>query len=164
MSLPQVGRSIEHFIYAHAQAPWRAQRQWLGGVLVVVLGMAMVASLYLDVTSQAAIAGREIQDLTNQMIAVQQESADLQSKLAQVTSTSQMEQRAAALGYQPVDASQLQYVLVPGYKAPEAPMLAGAQPLRPSAARVPPEYTESLLSWLNHRLGGSISVSAGVNP
>lgn len=163
MKLPRVGRSIEHFIYAYAQAPWRRQRQWMGAALLAVVGLAMVASLYLDVSSRAAIAGRQIQDLGNQIIAVRQTNADLQSRLAQVTSASEMEKRALALGYQPVMPGQLQYVLVPGYQAPEPALLAGSKPLRPSAARLPPEYTESLLAWFGRRLGGSSGMTAGAN-
>lgn len=164
MSLPEVGRSLGHFIFAYAQAPWRAQRQWIGGVMVVVVGLAMVAALYLDVTSQAAIAGRQIQELTNQTIAVRQASADLQSKFAQATSSSVMQQRATALGYEPVDSGQLQYVLVPDYSGPEPSILAGARALKPSAALLPPEYSESLLSWLGRRLGSPAGLYAGGAP
>jgi hypothetical protein len=164
MSLPQVSRSLEHFIYAYAQTPWRSQRQWIGSLLLIVVGLAMVAALYLDVTSQAAIAGREIQELASQTSAVQHGSADLQSKLAELTSTSAMEQRASALGYEQVDSSELQYVLVPGYEAPQPDILAGAHALKPSAASMPPAYTESLISWLSERLGDSGSIRPGVAP
>jgi hypothetical protein len=63
MNLPQASRSLEHFLHAYALAPWRAQRRWIGVVLLLVLGLAMTAALYLDITSQAAIAGRQIQML-----------------------------------------------------------------------------------------------------
>jgi len=54
---------VDNIVHAYRQAPWRLQRQWLGTFLLAVLGIAMVASLYLDVTAQAAISGREIQNL-----------------------------------------------------------------------------------------------------
>ncbi len=164
MTLPDARRSLGHLIHAYAQAPWRAQRQWLGAVMAIGLGLAMVAALYLDITSQAAIAGRQIQDLTNQMIAVQQTSADLQSKLAQVTSTTEMQRRAIALGYEPVDADTLQYVAVPGYQQPEPAILAGAHAIKPSAALLPPEYSESLWSWLSRRIGASTNPAVGAVP
>jgi hypothetical protein len=148
-------------IHAYRQAPWRVQRQWIGTLLLVVAGLAMIAALYLDVTSQAAIAGRRIQEMTDQMNAVQQNNADLESKLADLTSTSAMQQRGEALGYQPADASQLQYVEVPGYKPPEPAILAGAGALRPSPASMPPEYTESLISWLSRHFGGPSGVPLG---
>ena len=103
MDILQTRHSIGHLLNASRLAPWRAQRQWIGALLLAALGLAMVASLYLDVTSQAAIAGREIQDISSQVIAVEQANADLQSRLAEITSADAMEQRAAALGYAPAD-------------------------------------------------------------
>jgi hypothetical protein len=152
MNLPRVNDSFEHAFHAYAQAPWRIQRQWIGGLLLGVVGLAMVATLYLDVTSRAAIAGREIQDLTNQMAAMQQDNGDLQSRLAEITSTGSMEQRAKALGYQPVEAAQVQYVVIPGYAAPKPDFLTGAGRLKLSAPSIPSEYTESLINWLNRNL------------
>ncbi len=150
MNIPNVNHTVNYFVHAYRQAPWRVQRQWIGTFLLVVLGLAMVAALYLDVTAQAAIAGREIQDLASQMIAVQQGDADLQTRLAELTSNSTMEQRAQALGYIPVDAAQIQYLVVPGYAIPASKMLVGAPAFRPSAPSIPPEYTESLLEWFEH--------------
>jgi hypothetical protein len=164
MNLQRASHSLEHFIYAYAQAPWRLQRQWIGFLLLGVVGMAMVAALYLDVTSQAAIAGRQIQDLSSQMIAVQHASADLQTKVAELTSTTAMEERAAALGYQPVDPIELAYVLVPGYIAPRPEILTRGGELKPSAASMPPEYTESLIAWLGERLGADGAVPGGATP
>jgi hypothetical protein len=161
MNLPRVNDSFEHALHAYAQAPWRIQRQWIGGLLLGVVGLAMVATLYLDVTSRAAIAGREIQDLAGQMTAVQQGNGDLQSRLAEITSTSSMEQRAKALGYQPVDPAQVEYVAITGYTAPKPDFLTGTGTLKPSAPSIPPEYTESLIAWLNRNLRGPASSMPG---
>lgn len=159
--LPSVSRSIGRLMFAYVQAPWRRQRQWIGALLLAVVGLAMLSALYLDVTSQAAIAGRQIQDLMSQITAVQQDTSDLQSKLADVTSTSSLEERAAALGYVPVEPGELQYVQVPGYGAPEPAILVGAKALKPKAASMPPEYTESLFAWLNEHFSG---IPAGAAP
>ena len=50
-------------IHAYKQAPWRVQRQWVGAFLLALIGVAMIAALYLDVTARAAVAGREIQEM-----------------------------------------------------------------------------------------------------
>lgn len=144
--------TVGYLVHAYRQAPWRLQRQWLGTFLLAVLGIAMVASLYLDVTAQAAISGREIQNLTSDMSATQQSSADLQTQLAALESYGAMEQRAVALAYQPVDPSQVQYIVVPGYAAPQPEILAGAPAFKPSAPSIPPEYTESLIEWIQQEL------------
>ncbi len=150
---------VDYLVHAYRQAPWRIQRQWLGGFLLAVLGIAMVASLYLDVTAQAGISGREIQGLTSDIISIQQGNADLQTKLAELDSSSNMEQRAQRLGYQPVDPSQLQYIVVPGYTPPQPDILALTPIFRPSAPTIPPEYTESLIEWLQNELRVNPGVS-----
>ena len=143
---------VDNIVHAYRQAPWRLQRQWLGTFLLAVLGIAMVASLYLDVTAQAAIAGREIQNLANDIITVQHGNADLQTKVAELTSSSTMEKRAETLGYQPADPTQMEYIVVPGYTAPDAQVLAVAPALKPSAPSIAPEYTESLIEWLQQSM------------
>ena len=143
---------VDYLVHAYRQAPWRIQRQWLGGFLLAVLGIAMVASLYLDVTAQAAISGRQIQNLTSDIITVQQGNADLETKLAELNSSTSMEARADRLGYQPVDPKELQYIVVPGYVVPKPDILALTPTFRPSAPSIPPEYTESLIEWLQDAL------------
>ena len=150
---------VNNLVHAYRQAPWRIQRQWLGGFLLAVLGIAMVASLYLDVTAQAAISGREIQNVASDIITVQHGNADLQTKLAELTSNSVMEQRAQALGYEPVDPAVLEYIVVPGYAEPQVDILAVAPALKPSAPSIPPEYTESLLEWMQKSLQARPAVS-----
>src|SRR6266545_629531 len=110
-------------IHAHKQAPWRVQRQWVAAFLLFVIGVAMIAALYLDVTARAAVAGREIQEMRFEIIAIQRSNADLETKLAKVTSTAEMERRALQLGYRPVKPGELDYVPVPGYVPPEPAIL-----------------------------------------
>ena len=50
------------------------------------------------------------------------------------------------------DPTKVQYVVVPGYVAPQPDILAVAHALRPSAPSIPPEYTESLIEWLQNEL------------
>jgi cell division protein FtsB len=134
------------------------QRQWLGGFLLAVLGIAMVASLYLDVTAQAAISGREIQNLASDIVTVQQSNADLQTVLAELQANSAMEERAQRLGYQSMDPTEVQYVVVPGYEPPQ-PRILTVPVLKPSAPSIPPEYTESLIEWLQETLRTTPSMS-----
>ncbi len=143
---------VGYLVHAYRQAPWRIQRQWLGGFLLGVLAIAMVSSLYLDITAQAAISGREIQGLTSDISSIEQGNADLQTRLAELNSDALMEKRAKDLGYEPVDPTQLQYIIVPGYAAPQPDILAVAPALQPSAPTIAPQYTESLIEWLQQEL------------
>lgn len=144
--------AVNHFVHAYRMAPWRIQRQWIGAFLLSVVMLAMVAALYLDVTAQAAIAGREIQNLAYETGAVQQASADLQTQLASLTSASVMEQRALDLGYRAVEPDEMEYLVVPGYVHTRPDILAIVPQPALRAPTNPPEYTQSLLDWLDQQL------------
>jgi len=139
-------------IHAYKQAPWRVQRQWVGIFLLVVIGVAMVAALYLDVTARTAVTGREIQEMRVQITTIQRETADLETQLADLTSTVAMERRALALGYRPVQPGELDYVAVPGFVPPEPEILLAAKDTSPPAQSLPVEYTQSLLEWFEDRI------------
>ena len=143
--------TINRFNHAYSQAPWRVQRQWVSVFLLIVLGFGMIATLYLMVTSQAAIVGREIQDLRLEIIQTEHVNADLQTEYARLTSQDEVERRAYALGFRAVQPAEIEYLYVPGFVVPKAAMLAAAPELQPSAPSVPPEYTQSLLDWLDER-------------
>lgn len=144
-------------IHAYKQAPWRVQRQYVGAFLLAVVGMAMIAALYLDVTARAAMAGREIQDMRFEITTIQRANADLETQLADVTSTKEMERRALELGYRPVKPGELDYVAVPGFVPPDPDILSAAEDASPQSQVLPVEYTQSLFEWMDARVktGGS---------
>ncbi len=144
--------NVTRLVHAYKVAPWRIQLQWIGNALLVVVALAMVATLYLDVTAKTAIAGREIQELNASIIASQQVSADLQTKLALLTSASVMEKRAVELGFRPVEPNEIEYLVVPGYFEPKPGILAAAPLPQMSAPTIPPEYNQSLLMWLDEQI------------
>lgn len=148
-------QNVNHLVHAYKVSPWRVQRQWIGTALLAVVALAMVATLYLDVTSQAAIAGREIQDLTALITEGQQVSADLQTQLASLTSASVMEERALELGFRPMASIEAEYLVVPGYFQPEPEILSSIPHPQLSALTIPPEYNESLLDWVDERIASS---------
>jgi cell division protein FtsL len=139
-------------IHAYRQAPWRVQRQWVGVFLLFVIGAAMVAALYLDVTARAAIAGREIQETRFEITTVQRSNADLETQLAKLTSTEEMENRATALGYRPIQPGELDYVAVPGFAPPEPTILKEAQDVTEPDQTLPPDYSQSLIEWFDQRM------------
>ena len=145
------GQAVQ-LIHAYKQAPWRVQRQWVGAFLLTVIGVAMIAALYLDVTARAAIAGREIQALRFEITTIQRTNADLETQLAKLTSTAEMERRALELGYRPVQPGELDYVPVPGFAAPEPPILKEAEDVTVQAQTLPFEYSQSLLEWFDEHI------------
>lgn len=139
-------------VHAYKQAPWRVQRQYVGAFLLFVIVASMIAALYLSVTARAAVTGREIQELRVEITGIQRANADLETQLADLTSTAVMEQRALQLGYRPVKPGELEYLAVPGFVAPEPGILLEAQDVPEFEQIVPPEYTQSLLEWLDERI------------
>ena len=144
-------------IHAHKQAPWRIQRQWIGAFLLTLIGAAMIAALYLDVTARAAVAGRGIQELRFEIAAIQRADADLETQLGNLTSTAEMQRRALELGYRPVKPGELDYVPVAGFVVPEPAILLAAEDAVLAVQPLPFEYTQSLLEWFSERakFGGS---------
>jgi hypothetical protein len=139
-------------IHAYKQAPWRIQRQWVGAFLLAVIGTAMIAALFLDVSSRAAVAGREIQEMRFEILTIQRANADLETRLAKLTSSAEMERRARALGYRPVLPGELDYLAVPGFVAPEPQILREAEDVTIPETSLPFEYSESLLEWLDGKI------------
>jgi hypothetical protein len=153
-----------HLTHAYRQAPWRIHRQWAGAFLLGLLALTMVSALYLDVTSRAAIAGREIQGLRLDLIDIQRTNADLETQLAGLMSTRTMEARARALGYRPAESGEIQYLIVPGFVRVPAVSLGATQPQAAASRVIPPEYTQSLFDWFVEYLGDPARGIAGVLP
>ena len=139
-------------IHAYKQAPWRVQRQYVGAFLLMIIAASMIAALYLQVTAGAVRAGREIQEMRFEITAVQRANADLETQLANLTSTTEMERRALELGFRPVKPGELDYVAVPGFVAPEPAILLAAEDVTEYAQPLPSEYTQSLIEWLDNRV------------
>jgi cell division protein FtsL len=139
-------------IHAYKQAPWRVQRQYVGAFLLTVIGLSMIAALYLLVTARAAATGREIQELRAEIITVQRANADLETQLARLTSASVMQQRAFELGYRPINPGELDYIVVPGFVMPEPELLRKADDVSQFSAAIPDEYTLSLVEWLDQQV------------
>lgn len=139
-------------IHAYKQAPWRVQRQYVGAFLLTVIVLALVAALYLDLSARTTLAGRNIQELQEQITTAQRSNADLETELADLTSSAVMQQRAVELGYRPVKPGELEYVFVPGYTAPEPDILLAAVDSTTREFSLPDVFSQSLIEWLDERI------------
>ena len=150
------------FIHAYHQAPWRTQRQMIGIFLITLLAVAMVAALYLSLTANAAVLGREVQALQFEITANERINADLQTRLARLTSTTEMERRALAAGFRPARTEELVYVVVAGYVPPQPAILAAAPAPADEAGR-PAEYSQSLIEWFDQTMRDAAYVRYGAS-
>lgn len=129
----------------------RFQRQWVITFVAVVAMLALLAALYLNVTASASIAGRQIQYLEVDIVANEQVNADLQTQIATLMSNTVLEQRAQAMGFEPVDRTKLEYMVVPGYFPPSAvTMVSSVAPTEILANS--PEFNETLIDWISKQI------------
>lgn len=144
---------VYNLTQAYSQAPWRKQLQIIGLFLLVLVFIALVAGIYLNVTARAASIGRDIQKMQKEIDALQDENADLQSKLAFMISTTEMERRARDMGFTPIQTDETMFISVPNYMDRQPVVLAPAPgPVVLGNPTMPPEYTESLFEWLHKQL------------
>jgi len=157
--------NVQQFRQAYLQAPWRRQLQIALTFLLVLISVAIVAYIYLSVTTRAAAVGREIQYMQVQMAGyhglteqdtgsmpieeLKQNIANLESQLGQLTSFEVMDERAKELGLEPANPDQIVYMEIPGYQGKQPAVMAPPpEPVIVSAAGISPSFRESLIEWL----------------
>ncbi len=139
----------KNLVQAYKQAPWRTQIQWIGIFLLVLVGVAVVAGVYLMISGRAAAAGRRIQSLEAEISALEMEINDLKTQYAEVSSAKSLSQRAEALNMKMLDPLRALYIEVPGYIPPSQPALAPPPAIEDISTPVLlPEFTASLWDWL----------------
>jgi hypothetical protein len=151
---------------AYSLTPWRKQLQVIGLFLMVLVVLALIAGVYLNVNARAATIGRQIQ---NYHIAIEELEfliADQQSQLAFLTSASEMEKRALALGFRRATSEEILYIKVEGYRGRSPAVMASESvsyvTARPSV--VSPAFTQSLLDWVAQEISLAPFVFEKVQP
>ncbi len=156
---------LETFAQSYAQAPWRKQLQIIGLFSLVLVFAALVAGIYLTVSARATAVGRDIQDKQRLITTRDREIEDLQAQLALILSSEEMEARAHKLGFEPTSSDQIVYLDIPGFaQRPTAELAPASQREVARAAVLPPEYTESLFTWLGRQANYASTALLGVNP
>ncbi|MCF6277299.1 MAG: hypothetical protein L3J16_00905 [Anaerolineales bacterium] len=146
---------MSFFKRTYQQASWRTRRQTVGAFLVGLVCVSMVGALYLSVTSQAAILGREIRDLEREISINKQTNADLNTKLAGLLSSDAIAERSRKLGFRRADASETYYMVVSGYDGALPVSLTGATNDASDFSNLPAAYTQSLFDWISERMRGA---------
>ena len=135
----------QSLIQAYRQAPWRGQLKWIATFLLGVIVAALVAGLYLSISAQSVAIGLAIQSKNQEKIVIEQDIADLKNQLGDLTAGPAMLERAKDLGYDYVNPSEIEYILVQGYSGRQTAMLAPkTAPQQYVEPMLSPEYTRSL--------------------
>ncbi len=127
-------------------------RKWITIFLAVLVFWSIVAGLYLNITSQTTIAGREIQEMQRDIKVNLRTNADLQTNIAIQLSSESLRQRAVDAGFVQLQNSELEYMVVPGYIPQSGISMAVTKPAVEDDNQLPPEYTESLFSWISRQI------------
>lgn len=145
----RIALTEQKLVLTYRQSPWRFQLQLIGSFLLALVFLALIAGIYLNVTSRAATIGRRIQAMQNQIQHYRRLNADLETQLARLTAAEQFEARARDLGFGSVGSGQVTYIMVPGYHGRSPTVLAPPPgPSGASEAALPPEFTQSLIEWM----------------
>jgi len=142
---------MDHLALAYKEAPWRTQRKWIGLFLVGTIAVGMVAGIYLNVTSKAALAGREVQVLEEDITEAQRNNADLETELAELLSTGNLLARAEEMGFVPTDPEEVVFISIPGYFPPAPVVMAASNATRHSPA-LDPRFSQSLFGWFDEQM------------
>lgn len=143
----------KEILQAYKQAPWRRQLQLVGVFMLIVVGVAAIAGLYLFISGRAAATGRRIQNLEGDLAALQRQNNDLQTQLGEITSARSLNERVSELDMRPLTVDEVIYLEVPGYGPPTGPALA--PPPRIQEERTPillPEFTSTFIEWISEKL------------
>lgn len=138
----------KRLVQAYRQAPWRiATQQGVLFLIVAILG-ASILWVMVSVTIQAASAGLEIQRLENDRENLSRKIAGLRTEIANQTSAARMEQRAADMGFVPIDPAEIIYMVLPGYRGREPVIHAPPPGMTEKQPIIKPIYTQSLWEWM----------------
>lgn len=153
--MPKEDPLIGHRKPAFRQAPWRLQVRLTGGVALPVVGLLVVAGMYLTVNAKVAEAGRRVLVLERRREELERTNAQMLTELAQMTSPQRLLERAASMGFQPAQPDEIEYLPVPGWTPPPA-FHAPAPPGSglSTATGLSPAFTETWGEWLSRWLGG----------
>lgn len=135
----------------HALNPvrWRPQRQAIALTTLALFVGIIMGALYLSQAASAATMGRELERLIVQRQTIEQQNEELRAEIASLRSVPHLQNRARELGFQPITADRLEYVVIAGYvpRTDTIDRTVAIAPVTPQAAPAP-VYDESFTGWL----------------
>lgn len=161
-------KNAQSLMQAYIQAPWRRQLQFVGLFLVILVMLALLASIYLSVSATAAAYGRQIQQAQDDIIKLHHSIANLQSQLAELQAASNLREYVEEAGLHQAETGEIVYLPVSGYNGNQPVRLA--PPPGPAVASRPgvaPEFTQSLFDWLVEKMDEmdlSLNLAQGGQP
>lgn len=151
-------------LQAYSNAPWRSQAQLAGGFVVGVVVVGLILAVYGAISVETANIGRQTQELQLEILEIQLKNANLQTRLATLTSATRMRDRAEKLGFRELTSYDMQYVSVPGYVPMKEVVLAPPPgPTTLNTNQFPVELNQTLFDWLQQQINPTAPVSEATN-
>ncbi|MBI5958603.1 MAG: hypothetical protein HY866_07710 [Chloroflexi bacterium] len=130
------------------QSPWRNQTQLVATLaLIVVIGI-VIGTLYLIQTSTTTITARELDNMGDHRARLERDNELLRGEIAQYQSLPRVMTRAAEMGFREAQESEIQYIIVDGYRYDRPRVTPTATPTPEPADAV---YDETLGGWLEQQ-------------
>jgi len=126
----------------------------VGTILAAIVGVSMIAALYLNITARTTLVGREIQNLEWETSNLKEENANLKTELAQLLSYDELFKRSNALHFHRATAAETHYLVVPGYESKEPVNLIHNSATNSQNNILSEVYTQSLFDWFGQRMQG----------
>jgi hypothetical protein len=112
----------------------------------------LLGVIYLNQTSRTATVGRHVQSLQYQLNELKRENGELEKKIAEAQSLTQLQNKAIHLGFTQAQPDDIEYLIVPDYPVVSEPV--ARQSLGETAVFAPPSATmaEALQLALQKRI------------
>lgn len=128
-------------------SPWRNQTQLVATLgLIVVIGI-VIGTLYLIQTSTTTITTRKLDDMSDHRDQLQLDNERLRAEIAELGSLPRLMTRAAELGFRQAEGSEIQYIIVNGYRY-DRPQVTPTPTPTPEPEQL---YDETLGGWLRQQ-------------
>ncbi len=134
---------------AYKQAPWRRQLRSVGMSLLPVIALAVVVSIYLIISAEAAAAGLEIMEMHYEEEEILRIIANHRTELAWKTSYTTMKEHAEEAGYEVAPEEAVHFMAIPGYQGQNTALLAVMPDDKNKLGPILNEYyQQSLWDWV----------------
>jgi len=133
------------------QQPWRNQRQLVATLgLIGVIGL-IIAALYLFQSSRSTVSARELAEMNDYRARLERENEWTRAEIAELQNLPRVMTRAAELGFRPANSSEIQYIIVDGYRYDRPVVTPTPSPTAQTAEQI---YDETLGGWLRKQWDG----------
>ncbi len=138
--------------FEHAtESRWQPQRQVVALTMLGIVLALIFGGLYLSQVVNEATTNRRLETLLNQRDDLERENELLRVEIARLKSVPNLFARAQEKGFEPVEASRIEYLVVPGFSPPQVDTVA---PITVTVQETEDIYDETFTDWLSRQWDG----------